>query len=50
MFILRCLTFGISFRNGGGLGHTILSPSYNNSVYDISEMIINGNYFVNLFN
>lgn len=34
-----------------GLGHTILSPLYRNSVYedvyDISEMIINGNYFAN---
>ena len=32
-----------------GLGHTLLSPDYSNSVtsdvYDISELIINGNYF-----
>ena len=32
-----------------GLGHTLLSPSYVNSVdtraYDISELIINGDYF-----
>lgn len=34
-----------------GLGHTLLSPMYFNSVYegayDVSEMIINGNYFAN---
>ena len=34
-----------------GLGHTIISPSYNTSVnetvYNISEMIVNGNYFAN---
>ena len=32
-----------------GLGHTLLSPNYTNSVtsnvFDISELIINGNYF-----